>query len=302
VTSTAEAGENKSGFEAATFTFTGSFFDPGINDTHTYEWDFDYDGSVFNVDAIGQIVAHTWIDDFKGYVAFRVTDDDGGVGIDTCYVLVKNVAPSVKLEMLPVDVNISLRITGEKWHDVTLEVYENNIMIVTGNLTRYPGCPNTQTLNLSTLKVNISRIYQAVIRYTPDNDPVNGQPNGANPCWIILYYEDEQVGQRKKHTFNVKQVSTHIWKVNLSKDLHIKTISFQAKAFDPGADDLTFYWSLGDGTNITNFYPNKSQTYPVTIMDVVKHTYKNTGTFTVTLTVKDDDGGVTTTKITFTLK
>jgi hypothetical protein len=100
-----EAGDDKEGYEVSTFTFNGSFYDPGANDTHEYEWDFDYDGTTFDVEATGQSVTHTYADDFDGDIALRVTDDDGGVGIDTARVLVKNVPPTVTLEVLPIEVD-----------------------------------------------------------------------------------------------------------------------------------------------------------------------------------------------------
>jgi len=79
--------------ESLESTFTGNFTDPGSSDVHSYEWDFDYDGMSFDVDAEGLNVSHTWYDDFNGIVALRVTDDDGGSGIDTCNVTILNVAP-----------------------------------------------------------------------------------------------------------------------------------------------------------------------------------------------------------------
>jgi hypothetical protein len=91
----ANAGDDKTGDETVTFTFTGSHTDPGTADTHTYEWDFDYDGMTFDVDATGNGVTNTWDDDFEGNVALRVTDDDGASSIDTTYVDVNNVAPTV---------------------------------------------------------------------------------------------------------------------------------------------------------------------------------------------------------------
>ncbi len=291
VAPTANAGKDKEGFEVASFTFQGSCTDPGVLDTHTYEWDFNYDSITFNVDATGQSVPHTWIDDFDGYVALRVTDDDGEADIDSCRVIVKNVLPKVKLKILPIDVNISVRIAGEKWHDVVVDLYENNILIGNGSLTRYPSSPNDQMLHLSTLKANFSRVYSAILRYTPEDDTINGKPNGATPCWVIIKYQD-RTEVRLHHTFNVKHPKTYTWKVNLTKELHYRTLTFEAEIYDPGADDLTFHWDFGDGTNITKFYPNQNRTFPVKRTEKINHLFQSSGTFTVTLTVKDDDGGI----------
>lgn len=98
----ADAGEDKTGYEPSTFTFTGSHTDSGTLDTHTYEWDFNYDGT-FDVEATGTIVSHIWEDDFNGIVALRVTDDDGGWDIDTCSVTINNVDPTITSLNLPID-------------------------------------------------------------------------------------------------------------------------------------------------------------------------------------------------------
>ncbi len=58
-----------------------------------------------------------------------------------------------------------------------------------------------------------------------------------------------------------------------------QTVSFSAAATDPGPlDVLTFTWSWGDGS-------------PDTVGDVVSHAFGDDGTWTVTLTVDDGDGG-----------
>ena len=57
-------------------------------------------------------------------------------------------------------------------------------------------------------------------------------------------------------------------------------VIFNGSATDPGCDNLTFEWELGDGTNATGMNTT--------------HVYFDKGNYTVTLTVIDDDGGVGT--------
>ncbi|MCK4443153.1 MAG: hypothetical protein KAW09_01320, partial [Thermoplasmata archaeon] len=130
--------------EGSTVHFTASVTDPGIYDTHTFDWDFDYDGVTFDVDSTGQAVTYTWGDDFSENVAVRATDDDGGVGTESRQLLIENVPPTVELEIVPIQVNVSLRVAGEKWHDVVIELYEDGVLIAEGNVTRYPGSPDEQ--------------------------------------------------------------------------------------------------------------------------------------------------------------
>jgi hypothetical protein len=95
VAPTVDAGPNQAVDEGDTVNFTGSGSDvPG--DTLTFEWDFDYNGITFDVDATGQNASMSYSDGPDSVtVALRVIDDDGASTIDTLTVIVNNVAPTV---------------------------------------------------------------------------------------------------------------------------------------------------------------------------------------------------------------
>ncbi|MEA1959212.1 MAG: PKD domain-containing protein [Chloroflexota bacterium] len=65
--------------------FSGSFIDPGWLDTHSIEWDFG-DGSPIVTGTLSPTHAYTSSGDYT--VTLTVTDDDGGLGIDTASVTV----------------------------------------------------------------------------------------------------------------------------------------------------------------------------------------------------------------------
>jgi outer membrane protein assembly factor BamB len=91
------------------------------------------------------------------------------------------------------------------------------------------------------------------------------------------------------------------------------SLSFKATATDPGSDDLSFTWDWGDGTidtqttyfnngvnpepvynPSTNEVKSPSGTCPFSATDSESHTYGDDGVYTITLTIEDDDGGITT--------
>jgi hypothetical protein len=92
--------------------------------------------------------------------------------------------------------------------------------------------------------------------------------------------------------------------IELSAEPQTEPISFYDLATDPGSDDIKFTWDFGDGsTSVTTMYyndgiapdpyPSADEYNPMEITDTQIHTYMYPGLFTVTVTVEDDDNGVT---------
>ena len=80
--------------------------DPDVGDSLTYEWDFDYDGITFDVDAAGPTPtfdASNLDGPNSPTVALRVTDNAGASDIDTSAVSVNNVDPIVGAITAPID-------------------------------------------------------------------------------------------------------------------------------------------------------------------------------------------------------
>ena len=90
----AEAGVDQTVLEGVPAIFSATASDPGA-DPLIYEWDFNYNGSAFDVDGAGQNVSTAFPDGpFSYTVALRVKDGDGGVTIDTALVTAQNVSPT----------------------------------------------------------------------------------------------------------------------------------------------------------------------------------------------------------------
>jgi hypothetical protein len=79
-----DSGPDKSGMTGETIIFTGSFTDPGTDDTHEYLWDFG-DG---NSNHFFPSTIHTYDTEGIYNVSLTVTDDDGGMGIDYLIVII----------------------------------------------------------------------------------------------------------------------------------------------------------------------------------------------------------------------
>jgi hypothetical protein len=227
---------------------------------------------------------------------------------------IANIAPEVSEITVWTLVDVTLRVAGEKWHDVVMTLYdEAGYEIGSAGGRRAPGNANVQMVTIQGVMFDLSKGYTAQVIYTPEDDPVNGQPNGANPAWIILNYEDGCCREvRLKHTFNVNHPDWYIWDVDLSPYVAMagQTVHFKASAEDQGSDDLTFTWNFDDGSaEVSNTYlnnhwaadPYPSYWYgisPFGAEDEVTHAFADAGVYTVMLTVEDDDDGMTVVSVT----
>ncbi|MBD3288077.1 T9SS type A sorting domain-containing protein [candidate division KSB1 bacterium] len=72
---------------------TGTAIDPGINDVLTYSWDLDFDGIFETAGQNTQSPAYSLGD--THYVALQVTDDDGGVDMDSAMIVINNQPPVI---------------------------------------------------------------------------------------------------------------------------------------------------------------------------------------------------------------
>jgi PKD repeat protein len=231
---------------------------------------------------------YSWYDDSINSVDLLLTDDDGDSDSDSTTIHILNMPPSASINAAYIVVNFTLRASGEKWHDVRLEIFEGSIVTNHVEVTRIPGNPDDQSKNIEQ-KINLAENAKARVHYTPMDDPVNGGPNGATPVWIEMTFEDGTTTTLFR-SFNVKKPDEWVWNIDLGEHLVGKKVHFDGAVFDPGTDDITVLWDFGDGTTISRYYPY-SGLHPVEIQHSVEHTFTTFGDLTMTFSASDDDAG-----------
>lgn len=298
--------------EGGVIQFSDSSLGPG-GDIVAWKWEFG-DGTP---DSAIQNPTHVYGDNGIFSVKLTVQNSDGLADSVKIDIIVENVDPLVDQDISAlVKADITLRIAGEKWHDVSLTLTEDLVTVNSASLTRYPGSPDDQAVTLASQNLNIlgGPTMGAVVEYTPDDDPVNGQPNGASPVWIILTMENGHVVEIP-HTFNVNHPGTYVWTIDNLLDyvsLVNLPIHFTASATDPGSDDITFNWDWDDGTpdDVATFLNDASvgpdpfpspEVNPRLVTDHQTHAFAAPGTYTVTLTVRDDDRGRSVVTVSITI-
>ena len=267
------AGSDQTVNEGDTVYFSGSFYDQGTEDTHTYEWDFGDSSS----DTSSLTPNHVYCDDNSYTVTLTVTDDDGGIGYDTLTVTVSNVAP-----------------VADAGLDQT--VNEGDTVSFTGSATDAGSCDThtyewefgdgyTSTNQNPTHVYGDNGVFTATLTVT-DDDGASSDPD------IVVITVDNVAPSASGLSY--------AWcDENTIRSMIVQNID------DPGSDDITITWDLGDGTApetspiyfnngvSADPYPSPEVNPVIDLMETKDHIYGDNGDFTVTVTITDDDGGVT---------
>lgn len=255
-------------------------------------------------------VTHTYGDNAVYDLTLTVTDDDGGTYVRTTTITVNNVAPMVSLYAY-VELEFTLRVSGEKWHNVELYVMENGHGVGYANVLRMPGDPDDQAVTITGVKCDVTKVVTTLVLYTPFDDAINGQINGADPAWVTLKFLNEEE-HTYDNTFNYNKPEEWAWTTPISQFFVGNVLSFESTATDVGSDDLRYTWDWGDGSPYEGdmFYndgtgpdPVKSPdgNFPFTVGEYRTHVYWTPVNHVLTLTVQDDDGGITQVIVTIIL-
>jgi hypothetical protein len=240
---------------------------------------------------------------------------------DSASVKIGNVDPSATISAPLIEVDFSLKVSGSKWSNVNLTLYEEDNTFGFLEVERWPGNPdNNPSVRSTNSTLNISRLYKAIITYDPypDNgDMIEGdqgnngkdkKDNAGNPVWMILRFADGSE-MKIKHTFNTEQSKirdsekeNHIepWELDINSLLMGQHITLIAHAIDLGSDDLGFHWNFisaarwynndgSTGVSPSDPYPSPNGVFPFNATDLLKFIYN--GPEIIVLEVFDDDKG-----------
>lgn len=298
----ADAGGPYTGNEGATVVLDASKSSDPDGDALQYRWSFTDNGTWDTAWSSSPTASVTYTDEFAGQVRVEVTDGHT-LANATASVTIANVPPTIVSLTASAETPVGYRLAtaGTKGGAVTLVVRNGGSTLTDVRVVRAPGDPFGESAADGTVSVNPTKPVLAWVQYSPPPGRGQSPANGDNPTWLNLTFANGS-SRSLFHNFNAQHPST--WNWSLSGVFGRPNVLLQAHLFDPGSDALTAQWDFGDGTTLTQVFPNGPAgdapespvggTAPMDVMATVLHTYAAAGSYTVTLTVTDADGASTT--------
>ena len=257
----ADAGGPYSSVEGEEITFDASASaDQGQNSgIVSYQWDMDGDGT-FDALTAQPVFTTAFSDDYSGTITLRVTDRIGQTSDAEASAFIENVAPV-------------LEIGG----DITCD--EGDTLRFSAQVTD-PGVNDTfeYTWDLG----DGSTAYTAAVTHVYGDNGVYEVAGSVQ--------DDDGGADSDNLTVTVRNVTPEADPGGPYTGSLGREITFEANAYDPGADEnLHYNWDLdGDGTFES-------------VGEVVAYTYMQTGVYTISLEVTDKDDASDTTSTTVTV-
>ncbi|MCK4456501.1 MAG: hypothetical protein KAW39_02040 [Thermoplasmata archaeon] len=321
--------------EGQSFTVHVTFYDPGWLDTHTATIDWN-DGQTSapavneenqKPDATGDFSdSHIYGDDFSLGIRITVVDDDGGSDTVDVPLVVQNVDPTVGNFAYSVTV-LEPRTQGYWNHQSNVtEPYGNHtgitddlILFISSNSAlfayvsteddvctvlewasgeeiyyRAQGQLMALWLNTASGKLN----FTTRVKLPGQNETILGD--------ILAWAEDVLLSSTNES--ELEDVKTAADEINNGNYIAIGEILLSADVHDPGSDDIVVSVDWGDGSSDADTYFNDGLApdpqnspygnYPFEVHMSARHSYWSEGSYSLIITVADDDGGETLINVT----
>ncbi len=262
VAPTVAAGTDQTTIVGSEIQFAGSFADPGTADTHIIKWDFGDGGNKW-----GSLTpVHTYAATGLYEVTLTITDDDGAKGSDMLSVDVLDQAPTLSgISVSPPSINEgeNILLTG------SMSAREADSMLFLA-LSWGDGMTETHEFTPSSSFFSIAHTYV--------DDAPSATPSDSYPIGLRL---SDETGAFTTTTA-VAVVDNVAPEVDAGPDRTVdvgQNTLFTAVISDPGTlDTHTISWDFGDGSVRSSGLS-------------VSHIFNTEGSYQVTVSVEDDDGG-----------
>ena len=265
----APAGGSYISDEGAEITFDASDStdaDLPADESLEYRWDFNNNGIWDTGWSSNPTATHTYNDDYNGIVVLQAYDQHT-YDVGTATVTVSNVAPTVTATGATIDEDAAATVSGT----ITDPGADDSFTLT---IDWGEGSPEDFSYPAGTTS------YSQTHQYLDDNP--TGTQTDVYTIDIVVYDDDGYPGTAST-TVTVENVAPTVVDVELDTKGEAETTGFSVTISDPGTlDTHQFEWDFGDGS-------------PAVMGSRTEmHIYGDDGTFTVTLTVTDDDGGTDT--------
>ncbi|MFQ5980112.1 MAG: PKD domain-containing protein [Candidatus Heimdallarchaeota archaeon] len=238
---------NSTLLEGQTFIFYGNATDtPSDRAQLAYDWTFGTAGKTTSL--------ISFIDGDLSIDATVTDDNDATMTSPAPFAAeIVNVPATISLVDATTTFNLTFIITGEKWHDVEFQVMQEDTVLKSVTLLRMPGDPWEQSITFMDLTLQLGSIWTILGSYTPENDPINGQPWGSTPARAIFAFADGST-YTAHHTFNAQHPAVYSWElpVNPLGWGFLADLAFWVH--DPGQDAVDVSADFG-GTVVTHSMP-----------------------------------------------
>ena len=266
----ANAGADQTVKEGDTVNLAGTFTDPGTRDTFTFLWHVTASNGQVIADSTAQNFSFKPADNGTYTVAFTVRDNAGAANTDTAIVTVSNVAPTAN-------------------GGVDQTVNEATPVNLSGTFSDV-GTSDTFTLRWHVTSTN----GQVIADGTAANFSFVPTDNGTHTATFTVR-DDDGATTTDEVIITVNNVAPTL-AVGIGSTVEVgQSAKISGIYGETGADQLQGIVDFGDGTTqALTLRPDK--TFDVT------HVFSRTGTFTVKVTISDDDGGNISRNVVYTVK